>query len=84
MSLVEGAYKYFLLSTKEKGDIDFKPLLTCYFSWHSIGYRQYAEVLKSVIISREYRVAVRETDKKVGTVKVHADRVKPVRKGYEN
>ncbi len=72
MSLVEGVVNICNCPRKNNGDIDFKPHLDCYFSWHSIGYRQYAEVLKSVIINREYYAAVRETDKEAGTVKVYA------------
>jgi hypothetical protein len=72
MSLMNGVINIYDCPRKNNGDIDFKPALDCYFSWHSIGYRQYAEVLKSVVINREYYAAVRETDKENGTVIVYA------------
>ena len=72
MSRTEGVIHLGVCPRKNDGSIDLKPELDCYFQWHSVGYKAYAEVIKSVMRGREYYAAVRETDKVEKTVKVYA------------
>ena len=72
MSYVDGVINEFYCERKNNGDINFKPALDCYFQWHSIGWKAYSEVIKSVVRSREYYAVVKETNKETKEIKVFA------------